>query len=292
MDDRLATFQELRPLLFSIAYRMLGSASEAEDILQDTYLRFLPAPLSDIESPRAYLCTIVTRLCLNQLTSARAQRETYVGPWLPEPILSANYPDLANPEARASQYDAISLAFLALLERLTPAERAAFILREVFDYDYAEISHVLDKSEAACRKLVSRAKADVDANRPRFEASPEEHRHLLEEFMRAVGDGDLEGLTALLAEDVTLQTDGGGKVRGAAVQPIHGRASVARFALAVTARTLPPDTHTEVTEVNGKPAWLIRYAAGTPVVVISIETDGKQIRSIWTVVNPDKLGAL
>ena len=291
-DRHLAAFQQYRPLLFSLAYRMLGSASEAEDILHDAYLRFLYVGLSEIEYPKAYLSAIITRLCLNQLTSARARRETYLGPWLPEPILSAEHPELADPEARAAEYDSISLAFLALLERLTPAERAVFILREVFEFEYAEIGEILEKSEAACRKLFSRAKRFIAANRPRFQASPEAHGRLLKEFMQAAGEGDLEGLTALLAEDVTFWADGGGKVRGAALQAVCGRVDVARFVIGVTARFTPQDARFDVADVNGKPTLLIRHADGTPAIVVSIAVDEAHIHQIWVIANPDKLGAV
>ena len=207
LDGHLTTFQQHRPLLFSIAYRMLGSVTDAEDILQDAYLRFQSAPLTAIESPKAYLSTIVTRLCLNHLTSARAQREMYVGPWLPEPILGTDQPELGNPEAQADRNESVSMAFLVLLERLTPAERAVFLLREVFEYEYDEIAGMLEKSEGACRQLFSRAKDRITANRRRFQVSPEEHRRLLEEFMRAAVNGDLHNLTNLLAEDATIWAD-------------------------------------------------------------------------------------
>jgi RNA polymerase sigma-70 factor (ECF subfamily) len=288
--DQIIVFQQYRPLLFSIAYRMLGSAAEAEDILQETYLRFQVASPEEVKSPKAYLSTIVTRLCLNQLTSARAQRESYIGPWLPEPILSADYPELANPEARLGDYDSISIAFLTLLEKLTPAERAVFLLREVFDFDYGEIAPVLGKSEAACRKLLSRAKTYITANRPRFKVSPEEHRRLLEQFMRAAAGGDLEGLAALLAEDVTFWADGGGKVKGAALRPVRGRMAVAQFVLGVSARFTPPGARAVVADINGKPTLLIRDGDGFPVFVVSLEIVQGQIQGIWTVANPDKLG--
>ena len=290
--DHLAVFQEHRRLLFSLAYRLLGRATEAEDVLQDAYLRFLGASLADIESPKAYLSTIVTRLCLNQLTSARAQRETYVGPWLPEPVLDTDHPELNSPEARAIEYETISLAFMVLLERLTPAERAVFLLREVFDYEYGEIAGILDRSEAACRQLFSRAKDRIAAERPRFEASPEEHHRLLEQFTRAVTGGDLDGLMTLLADDVTAWADGGGKVRGAALRPIHGRANVARFLIGVTARFAPADARLAVANVNGKPTLLIRRSDGTAAVVVSIDVDRARIRNIWAIGNPDKLGGV
>lgn len=290
--DHLAAFQKHRPLLFSLAYRLLGRATEAEDILQDAYLRFLGASLADIESPKAYLSTIVTRLCLNQLTSARAQRETYVGPWLPEPVLDIDHPELTGPEARAIESDTISLAFLVLLERLTPAERAVFLLREVFDYEYGEIAGVLDRSEAACRQLFSRAKDHIAAERPRFQASPEDHRRLLEQFTRAATNGDLDGLMTLLADDVTVWADGGGKVPGAILRPIRGRANVARFIIGVTARFAPVGARYAVADVNGKPTLLVRSSEGTPTVVVSIDVDRARIRHIWAIGNPDKLGAV
>ena len=290
--SHLVVFEQHRPLLFSIAYRMLGSASEAEDVLQDAYLRFQSVPISEIGAPKAYLCAIVTRLCLNELTSARAQRETYIGQWLPEPILSAEHSELADPEVLAGEYDSISFAFLTLLERLTPAERAVFLLHEVFDYEYDEIAGMLNKSEAACRKLFSRAKSYIAANHSRFNASPEQHRRLLEEFMRAAGSGDLDGLTTLLAEDVTFWADGGGKVRGAALLPVRGRMDVARFVIGVTARYTPVGARFSVAQVNGKPTLLIRHADGTPAIVVSIGVDGSHIRDIWAIANPDKLGAV
>jgi RNA polymerase sigma-70 factor, ECF subfamily len=271
---------------------MLGSATEAEDILQDVYLRFQAVRLSEVESPKAYLSSIVTRLCLNQLTSARVQRETYLGPWLPEPVLSADHPELANPEDQVSEYDTVSLAFLALLERLTPAERAVFLLREVFDYEYDEIAGIVDKSEAACRKLFSRAKDYISANRPRFTPSTEEHRRLLQEFMKAVGSGNLDKLTTLLADDVIFWADGGGKVRGAALQPVHGPSDVAQFVVGITARFMPQNAQIAVVDVNSKPTLLIRHPDGAPAFVVSIEVDGGGIHNIWVIANPDKLKAI
>jgi RNA polymerase sigma-70 factor, ECF subfamily len=290
--SHLTTFQQHRPLLFSLAYRMLGSATEAEDMLQDAYVRFQSVALSEIKSPKAYLSAIVTRLCVNQLTSARARREAYVGPWLPEPILGTDHPELSDPEARAMAYDSVSIAFLVLLERLTPAERAVLLLREVFDFEYDEIAEMLDKSEASCRKLFSRAKDNIAANHPRFPVSTEEHRRLLEEFMRAAGGGDLDGLKALLAEDVTLWADGGGKVRGAALQPVRGRADVARFVIGVTARFMPPGAQLAVADVNGKPTLLIRHLDGRPAIVVSIEVRQGHLHTIWAIANPDKLRAV
>lgn len=291
-DGHAAVFQEYRPLLFSLAYRMVSSAAEAEDLVQDAYLRFQPARLDAIESPKAYLSAIVIRLCLNHLASARVRRETYVGPWLPEPVLDAAHPELAGPEARAVEADTISLAFLVLLERLTPAERAVFLLREVFEYEYDEIAQILERSEPACRKLFSRAREHIARHRPRFQASPEEHRRLLEQFMRAARTGDLDGLMAMLADDVTVWADGGGKIPGAALRPVHGPANVARFLVGVTARFAPADARYAVADVNGRPTLLVRRADGTPVVVVSIEVDGARVRTIWAIGNPDKLRAV
>ncbi|SRR5579871_539944 len=291
-DGHVAVFQQHRPLLFSLAYRMLGSAADAEDILQDAYLRFQSASLDGIEAPKAYLSAIVIRLCLNHLTSARARRGTYVGPWLPEPVLDAAHPELTDPETRAVEADTISLAFLVLLEQLTPSERAVFLLREVFEYEYEEIAKTLNRSAAACRQLFSRARSHIADHRPRFQASPEEHRRLLDQFLRASRTGDLEGLTALLADDVTVWADGGGKVPGAALRPVHGRLNVARFLIGVTARFAPPGGRFAVVNVNGKPTLLVQRADGTPFAVVSIEVERGRIRTVWAIGNPDKLRAV
>ena len=292
VDDHLTGFQRHRALLFSLAYRMLGSATDAEDILQDAYLRFLSAPLAEIESPKAYLSAIVTRLCLNQLASARARRETYVGPWLPEPVTDVDHPELVDPEAHAIEYESISLAFLVLLERLTPAERAAFLLREVFRYEYGEIAEILGRSEASCRQLFHRAQGHIAANRPRFEVSQDKHRRLLEEFSHAVQHGDLGALTAMLADDATLWADGGGRLPGAILRPLRGRATIAQFLVAVTPRFTPPGARFSTANVNGKPTLLGRRADGTTFLVVSIDTDAGGIRTIWAIANPDKLKAV
>src|SRR5437870_3586384 len=286
---RLATFDQYRGLLFSIAYRMLGSVADAEDMLQETFIKWQEVTDENIRSPRSYLVTILSRLCINHLQSAQVQREEYIGVWLPEPIItdSGNGPfDLIKVD------ESISMAFLVLLERLTPTERAVFLLREVFEYEYSEIAGMLEKSEGACRQLFSRAKDRITANRPRFQVSPEEHRRLLEEFMRAAVNGDLHNLTNLLAEDATIWADGGGKVRGAALEPVRGRADVARFVIGVTAKFVPVGAQYAVADVNGQPTLLIRHPDGMPAVVVSIEVDQARIRNIWAIGNPDKLGAL
>src|SRR3954466_16146302 len=203
-------FEAYRPLMFSIAYRMLGSVTEAEDIVQEAYLRYQATPTDEIVSHKAFLSTIVTRLCLNQLQSARAQREAYIGPWLPEPVLTGVDERFA-PLQQAELHESLALAFLVLLEQLTPLERAVFLLREVFDYDYAEIAAIVGKAEAACRQLLRRAKQHIADHRPRFKPTPEAHRQILTHFLQAVGSGELAGLLAMLADDVELWADGGGK---------------------------------------------------------------------------------
>jgi RNA polymerase sigma-70 factor (ECF subfamily) len=283
----MESFESYRPKLFAIAYRMLGSAMDAEDMVQETYLRYRALPPEQIRSEQAMLTTIVTRLCINQLKSAHQQRESYLGPWLPEPVLTDDHPELMDPEEQASEYESISMAFLVLLESLQPAERAAFLLHEIFDYDYAEVAEIIGKSEAACRQLVSRAKKHLAAHRPRFKSSPEQHRQILEKFLQASQAGELDGLMQLLSEDVTLWTDGGGKVRGAATQPVRSREAVARFVLG-SQRLAPEGFDVEIADVNGQSALLAR-SAGSVFMVLTIETEAQRIRAIRLVANPDKL---
>ncbi|HLO30707.1 MAG TPA: RNA polymerase sigma-70 factor [Anaerolineales bacterium] len=281
-------FEQYRPKLLALAYRMLGSATEAEDILQDAYLRYQGAQNQVIQSPQAFLTTVVTRLCLTELTSARAQRETYLGPWLPEPVLTEGPGEFIDPSQRASDHESISLAFLVLLENLTPSERAVFILREVFDYEYREIADILEKSEAACRQLFSRAKAYLAVNRPRYKSTPEDHRRLLERFIEAIEYGELSRLVDLLAENVTFWADGGGKVKGAATHPMHGRIAVAQFLLAVR-QFAPEGYHHAVQVLNGMPALVLRTKEGMPFTVLSIEVNEDYIYEIRGVADPDKL---
>lgn len=280
-------FEAHRPLLFAIAYRMLGSVSDAEDIVQEAYLRYQAVPPQQVAAPKAFLSTVVTRLCLNHLQSARQQRETYIGPWLPEPLPTDAR---AEPDSRAELHESLSLAFLVLLEQLTPLERAVFLLHEVFDYPHAEVAAILGKEEAACRKTFSRAKRHIAAGRPRFTPAPETHRQLLAQFMRAVSSGDLDGLRGLLAEDVSLWADGGGKVRGALNHPLHGRDAVARF-LTSSARFAAEPLQGDVAEVNGEPALVLR-AAGATRLVVSISSAEGQIAAIRVVGNPEKLRAM
>jgi RNA polymerase sigma-70 factor (ECF subfamily) len=279
-------FELHRGLMFAIAYRMLGSATEAEDIVQEAYLRYRNVPPESIQSHKAFLTTMVTRLCINNLQSARAKREMYLGPWLPEPLLTGagDTPALTYGD---DVEESISVAFLILLESLTPVERAVFLLREAFDYEYAEIAEIVGKEEAACRQLYSRAKKHIAENRPRFKPSPTEHRQMLDRFLKAVAEGDLDGLVQMLSDDVTLWADGGGKARGAATRPLHGRLAVAQFMLG-TVRFLPEHYQIEIDEVNGEPAVVLR-ADGKAVVVVLIKPGKTLIETVWAMGNPDKL---
>jgi RNA polymerase sigma-70 factor, ECF subfamily len=279
----LAQFEEQRPRLFAIAYRMLGSAADADDVLQDCFLRWRDA--RDVRSVPAFLTTVVTRLCLDRLKSAQTRRETYIGPWLPEPILTQ--PDEA-PE-RAEMNESITVAFLALLERLNPVERAVFLLREVFDYDYAEIALFVDKNETACRQIFSRAQKYVRENRPRLPPNAAAHQRVLGVFLNALASGDLDGLTQILHQSVVSYGDGGNKAF-AAKAPIHGRAAVAKFMVGLR-RTAPAGLIPSIEHVNGQLALVLRLN-GSVFSVLVIETDGEYIYGLRSIVNPDKLGRL
>ena len=285
--SRIEDFDLHRPLLFSIAYRMLGSVMDAEDIVQEAFVRWQQASEAEIRSPKAYLSAIVTRLCIDQLRSARAQREEYVGPWLPEPLPSERAPDVAH---TALLEESLSMAFLVLLESLTPTERAVFLLREVFDYNYDEISRLVGKSEANCRQIAHRARGYVAARRPRFERSPEQEERLTGSFLEACMGGDMEGLLGLLAEDITLWSDGGGKAR-AALNPIRGSDKVARFFMGILGKA-PPGLVVRQTRVNGQPGIIGYYADGQPQSVTTFDIVGERIRAIHILVNPEKLGSI
>lgn len=276
----MTLFETHRPLMFGIAYRMLGSVMEAEDALQDAFLR-VQQMQDPIENPRAFFTTLMTRLCINRLNSARYQREQYLGEWLPEPLATSE------PEHQTLQKDAISMAFLVLLERLNPAERAIFLLREVFDFEYGEIARMVDKSEAACRQVFSRAKRQLDTERTRFQVTVEEHRHLLQRFMEAVGSGDLHGLVALLTDDAVMLTDGGGKAT-ATLYPLYGAPTVAQFLIGIR-KHKPANGYQEIKSINGKPALVIRHEDGRAFAVINIECEGGHIRAVHAISNPDKL---
>lgn len=255
-------FEAYRPLLFSIAYRMLGTVTEAEDVLQDTFVRIQTQADPIIHNPKYYLTTIVTRLCLNQLSAARTQREQYLGPWLPEPIMTAGQQELVNPAERTAMYDSISTAFLVLLESLSPAERAVFILHQVFEYKFKEIGEMLEKNEAACRQLFKRARDHIAENRPRFDPRPEAHERLLNSFIEVVELGEVDAFLQLLADDVIFVPDGGGE-RGAATHVLRGREAVAAFIFGVQ-RIAPSRLEYELIILNGQQAVLARTADGRP----------------------------
>jgi RNA polymerase sigma-70 factor (ECF subfamily) len=282
--ERLEIFNEHRRLLFSLAYRMLGSVADAEDMVQEAFLRWQAAPEEEIKAPKAYLSTIVTNLCINYLTSARRKREEYVGPWLPEPLITDESQD---PMRNIQMADSLSMAFMVLLESLTPTERACFLLREVFDYEYEEIARIVGKAEANCRQMVSRARLHIRERRPRFDVSSEMQTRLTAQFMQACASGDLQGLMSLLAEDATLMSDGGGRVT-AARKPIHGADHIARFLTGLIKKAGPGRLHIRPTLVNGQPGF-ITYWDDRLVNVLSLDIADNQIRAVYIVVNPDKL---
>jgi RNA polymerase sigma-70 factor, ECF subfamily len=273
-------FERHRPLLMGIAYRMLASSAEAEDAVQDAWLRRASADPASIVDARAWLSTTVVRICIDRLKSARARRETYPGTWLPEPVLTTAPVDV----------ESIQVGFLVLLERLDPKERAVFLLHQVFDYSHAEISKMLDISEDASRQVLHRAKRHVADNRPRFETNRETHTRLLSAFVAAVSRGDIAAISSVLAEDVVLYGDNAGKdERGAILRPIVGRGKVALFFARRTAK-LPASAglEVEITDVNGWPA-LVGRSGGAVTFVINIETDGERIAIIRSVLSPQKL---
>jgi RNA polymerase sigma-70 factor (ECF subfamily) len=281
----LETFLGRRASLFGVAYRMLGSATEAEDIVQEAYLRWSQRGQGAIEAPSAYLTTIVTRLCIDQLGSARARRETYKGPWLPEPVEA----DAPSPGDSAELADSLSLAFLVLLEELQPVERAVFLLHDVFDYPYDEIAGIVDRSESACRQMASRARRRVDAPRRRFDADHAHGRELTRRFLAACGTGDLEGLLSLLSDDVIVWTDGGGKVR-AAMRPVTGAQRAARFLLSV-AKRVPEAVSVREVDLNGQPGMVFEED-GRVTMAITLDIWGDRVVGVRAVSNPDKLVAL
>jgi RNA polymerase sigma-70 factor, ECF subfamily len=284
---RLATFDQYRSLLFSIAYRMLGSVADAEDMLQETFIRWQQAANNNIDSPRAFLVTIVSRLCINHLQSARVQREEYVGQWLPEPIVTDPGSD---PLAIIKVDESLSMAFLVLLERLTPVERAVFLLREVFEYEFSEIAAVLGQSEVNCRQILRRARQHVSAMRPRFKVSSKKQNDLLQRFLEAMGTGDMEGLVALLSSDVVLHSDGGGKAI-AVPNLIHGADNVARGILGGFRKLLPKTLVRRLARINGEPG-VVSYLDGKPYSVFTLDAVDGRVRAIYILTNPEKLSHL
>ncbi|MEU8876606.1 RNA polymerase sigma-70 factor [Streptomyces javensis] len=280
-------FEELRPLLFSIAYRILGSVSEAEDAVQETWLRFHGSATRPA-STKAYLSATVTRVSIDVLRSARVRREEYVGPWFPEPLLSDPYQD---PARAVELADSVSMAALLLLERLSPLERAVFVLREVFAFGFDEIATAVGRSEAACRQLLVRARRHMAAGRPRFAADRRERQELATRFFEALKDGDVGGLRKLLAADVRLVGDGGGKAPQLA-RAVMGAEKVARLLGGVFPRLLRIDVSLEPREVNGQPGAIFRDRDGRVLHTLVLDVLDGQIQTIRTVVNPDKLGHL
>lgn len=277
-------FESHRTYLFSIAYRMVGSASEAEDIVQDTYLRYRQAQSGAIRALKSYLATLVTRLCIDHLRSAHIQREQYIGPWLPEPLLTSGQDSL--PFENAVQHESISLAFLVLLETLSPAERAVFLLHDIFDFDYQEIATMIGKSPASCRQLGHRARISIAARKRRYEPSHEVQVRLINRFLQASQEGDVDGLMEILAQDVVNYGDGGGKAL-AFPRPIVGIDAVIRLWLSF-ARKAPADLRITFEEVNGQPAAIL-WIGDTFYSVVNFEVADSKIQAIRGILNPDKL---
>lgn len=284
--DATRVFEEYRTLLFSIAYRMLGSVMEAEDMVQEVYLRWQEVDHATVESPKAYLTTVLTRLCIDHLRSAQVRRETYVGPWLPEPLVGDAQSD---PQGQTVRAEAISMAFLVLMEELSPEQRAAFLLREVFDYDYATIATVLRKSEANARQLVSRARRRLRVDKEISTVSLQEQMEIADAFWGALRQGDVQGVLNLLAEDVIWWSDGGGKAP-AARRPIKGAQTVAKFLFNLM-KMAPEDLVIRRTVINGRPG-LILYTNDKVFNTITVEVVNGRIASFWAVLNPEKLTSL
>jgi RNA polymerase sigma-70 factor (ECF subfamily) len=279
LDD----FNHHRPLLFGIAYRMLGTVTDAEDMVQETFLRWQQTANSTVRSAKTYLATIITRLCIDHLRSARVQREQYVGTWLPEPMLT---PQSENSTDLMELADSLSIAFLTVLERLSPIERAVFLLRDVFDYDYDEIGQMVGKSSTNCRQILRRAKQHLADERPRFPVSRPQQEQITAQFLDASTKGDLQHLLLLLAKDVTFSSDGGGKVI-AAIKPIHWAMKVARMLLAIRRKWLL-NSVSRLADINGQPGT-IQYLDGHLHSVMTFEIVDGCIQSIYSVRNPEKL---
>jgi RNA polymerase sigma-70 factor, ECF subfamily len=282
---RAEEFEQLRPLLFAIAYRILGSVTEAEDAVQETWLRYDASP-TQARSTKAFLSAVVTRISIDVLRSARRRREEYVGPWFPEPLLTDPYED---PERSAELADSLSMAALLLLERLSPLERAVFVLREVFGFSFPEIASAVGRSEAACRQLAVRARRHMDAGRPRFEADRRERQELAERFFEALTEGDVDGLRELLAADVQMAWDSGGKAPQWA-RGILGPENVARVLTSTFPWFVRIGVVVEPHEVNGQPGAIFRDRNGKVLSTLTLDILDGRIQAIRSVINPDKLG--
>jgi RNA polymerase sigma-70 factor (ECF subfamily) len=282
MANHTEVFATYRPLLFAIAYRMLGSVADAEDITQEAFLSWNAAE-EPVHDAKAYLTTLTSRLCINHLHSARVQREVYVGPWLPEPLLTEQVTD---PGARVELAESLSMAFLVLLETLSPMERAVFLLHDVFDYDFGEVAGIVERSETNCRQMAHRARQRLAERRPRFTADREACERVTAQFVTACASGDLHELMATLSADVTLLSDGGGKVH-AALNPIYGPEKVARFLLGVL-RKMPAGFSARMAEINGQPG-IIGYADGQPHTILTLDIWNDGIHGVYIEVNPEKL---
>lgn len=278
------TFSQYRPYLFTIAYRMLGSVMDAEDMVQESFLRWQQTTQLAIQSPKAYLASITTRLCIDHLRAAQTQRQNYPGPWLPAPLLTEHVPAS---EDELTLSDSLSMAFLVLLESLSPVERAAFLLRDVFEYEYSEIAQIVDKSEANCRQLVRRAREHLAARRPRFQTNLAEQQRLTMEFAAACSEGDMDRLLHTLADDIIVWSDGGGKI-SAARNPIYGADRAGRYLLGLLGKA-PAHYTARFAVVNGQPGF-VAYLGERPFSVMTLEIGNGRIQSIRIVVNPDKLG--
>jgi RNA polymerase sigma-70 factor, ECF subfamily len=290
MTDPAVSFEPHRRRLLGLAYRMLGSVAEAEDAVQDAYLRWHAANRAIVTDPRAFLTTTTTRICLDMLKSARARRERYVGPWLPEPVLDT---DALAPDAQTELAEDLSIALLLALDRLSALERAAFLLHDVFDCPFSEVAGALDRSEAACRQLASRARAHVREARPhgistiRDGAVPSNHQQLVSAFVNAARSGDMQTLMALLAEDVRLMTDGGGKV-AAALNVIEGADRAARFIVGAVSKGLPENSVVRIATINGLPGLIARRPDGS-ILSAAFEIVHGRIQAVYAVSNPEKL---
>lgn len=288
MTDLAVEHDGLRPLMFSIAYRMLGSVSEAEDVVQDSFLRMhrSVAEGTELDSPEAFATTVTTRVALDTLRSARVRRESYIGTWLPEPLLA----DDSDPAHQIEQDETVSVAFLVVLERLSPVERAVFLLREVFAYEYSEIATIIGKSEANCRQVLVRAKRHLDAERPKL-AHAERQDELADAFFSALLEGDLESLEQLLAKDAAAYGDGGGKAP-ARRQPVHGGVAVARFILGLARQRDRIGVHILRTHANGQPALELRSDDDKILGVLTVDVTEDAVVGVRNQINPDKLGHL